>query len=111
MNTSGAIVVLVVAALFLVCTPSEARPRRYPAHRPAARTAVSGPVRYPNPKLPEGTMRACAVLCSTVPLVRYSLVVTGRVLLIGNTTVFAIAEQDDFVHVFALGKDGALYHK
>jgi len=37
---------------------------------------------YPNPKLPEG-----------------------------NTTVFAIAQQDDYMHVFALGADGALYHK
>jgi len=37
---------------------------------------------YPSPKLPEG-----------------------------NTTVFAIAEQSKFLHVFALGADGALYHK
>jgi len=37
---------------------------------------------YPNPKIPEG-----------------------------NTTTFAIAEQSKFLHVFALGSDGALYHK
>jgi len=38
--------------------------------------------RYPNPKLPEG-----------------------------NTTVLAVAEQPFFLHVFALGVDGVLYHK
>jgi len=49
----------------------------------AAIVMWTGPVAsYPNPKLPEG-----------------------------NTTVFAVAQTTSFIHVFALGADGALYHK
>ena len=47
-----------------------------------ARKRIGVPLHYPNPKLPQG-----------------------------NTTVFAIAEQSDYLNVFALGADGALYHK
>jgi len=47
-----------------------------------AKKRIGVPVRYPNPKLPQG-----------------------------NTTVMAIADTPTYIHVFALGADGALYHK
>jgi len=83
MSQSGcaSIIVLSVAIVCTIAAQSLAAPA---ATRivPKRSQFNSGRSVYPHPKIPEG-----------------------------NTTVFAMAQQKDYLHVFALGADGGLYHK